>query len=69
MNERIALSVPEAAALIGISKSKMYELMKREDADFSLQLGGRRLVSRERLEAWIEKQAASQTGDRINGRR
>lgn len=62
MNERIAISVPEAAALIGISKSKMYELMKREDADFSLQLGGRRLVSRERLEAWIERQAASQRG-------
>lgn len=56
MNEKIALSVPEAAAMIGVSKSKMYEIMRREDADFALLLGGRRLVSRSKLEAWIERQ-------------
>ena len=59
MNDRIALSVPEAAALIGVSKSKMYELIRREDADFVLVLGGRRLVSRTKLEAWIERQTES----------
>jgi len=56
-NERIALSVPEAAALIGVSKTKMYELLKRSDCDFSVMLGGRRLISRSRLEAWIDRQA------------
>ena len=57
MNDRIALSAAEAATLIGVSKTKMYELMKREDCDFAFLLGGRRLVSRSKLEAWIERQA------------
>lgn len=54
--ERIACSVPDAAALIGISKSKMYEIINREDCDFSFMLGGRRLVSRAKLQAWIDRQ-------------
>ena len=56
MTERITLSASEAAAILGISKTKMYELMKREDCDFAFMLGGRRLISRSRLEAWIERQ-------------
>ena len=57
MNDRIALSVPDAAALIGVSKSKMYEIINRDDCDFAFMLGGRRLVSRARLEAWIDRQS------------
>ena len=60
MIEKIALSVPEAAALIGVSKSKFYEIIHREDADFTFQLGGRRLVSRTKLEAWIDRQTRNQ---------
>lgn len=60
MNERIALSVPEAAALIGVSKTTFYEIMKRADVDFAVQIGGRKLVSRSRLEAWIDRQAERQ---------
>lgn len=56
VNDRIALSVTEAADLIGISKSKMYELIKRADCDFAFMLGGRWLVSRSKLEAWIDRQ-------------
>ena len=56
IDERIALSVPEAAALIGVSKTTMYQIMKRNDVDFALQLGGRRLVSRSKLSAWIDRQ-------------
>ena len=55
--ETIALSVADAAKLIGISKSKMYELVKSSDCDFAFMLGGRRLISRSRLEAWIDRQA------------
>ena len=54
--EKIALSVPEAAEMIGISKTKMYELIKRSDCDFSVMLGGRRLISRAKLEAWLDRQ-------------
>ncbi len=53
--EKIAISVPEAAKLLGISKPKAYELARR--ADFpAIQLGGRILVSVAGLQAWLEKQ-------------
>ena len=60
--EKIALSTTEAASLIGISKSKMYELIKREDCDFAFMLGGRRLISRSKLEAWVERQTEARAG-------
>ena len=55
MSDRITLSAAEAAEALGISKTKMYELMKRSDCDFALMLGGRRLINRSRLEAWIDR--------------
>ena len=45
-----------SATAAEVSKTKMYELMKRSDCDFSLMLGGRRLINRARLEAWIDRQ-------------
>lgn len=56
-NENIALSVADSAALIGISKSNMYELIKSLDCDFAFKLGGRWLISRARLEAWVDRKA------------
>ena len=56
VNEKIGLSVVEAAALIGVSKSKMYELLKRSDCDFAVMLGGRRLISRRKLQEWFDAQ-------------
>ena len=55
--DKIALSAAEAAQLVGVSRSLMYEWMKRDDCDFAFMIGGRRLVSRSRLEAWIERKA------------
>ena len=60
--KKIALSVKDAAALIGVSKSKMYEIMRRSDADFGILLGGRRLISRAKLEEWIVRIAEAQSG-------
>lgn len=60
--KKIALSVKDAAALIGVSKSKMYEIMRRSDADFGILLGGRRLISRTKLEEWIVRMAETQSG-------
>ena len=56
-SDKIALSATEAAELISVSKTKMYEIMKQDDCDFAFVLGGRRLISRTKLEAWIERQA------------
>ncbi len=60
--DRIALNATEAAALIGISKSKMYEVLKSDDCDFAFMLGGRRLISRAKLEAWVERQTERAAG-------
>lgn len=62
MSERITLSAAEAAAALGVSKTKMYELMKRSDCDFSFMLGGRRLVNRSKLEEWINRQTEVRPG-------
>ncbi len=53
---KICLSAAEAAEALGISRTKMYELMKREDCDFVVRLGGRTLISREKLESWVLRQ-------------
>ena len=60
--EKIALSVTEAAALIGIGKSTMYELVKRGDCEFAFTIGNRRLISRTKLEEWVERQTERAAG-------
>lgn len=55
-NESIALSVTAAAALLGVSRPTVYQLMNR--ADFpSFRIGARRLISRAGLERWVQEQA------------
>lgn len=54
--EPLAISAPEAARLLGVSKPKVYELMGR--ADFpSFKLGGRTLVSVDGLREWVRNQS------------
>ena len=60
MTERITLSPAEAAAALGVSKTTMYEILRREDCDFSFMLGGRRLIYRDKLEAWVARQTERQ---------
>ena len=52
-NDRLALSIPDAAKAVGISRSKLYELLD-ERALASLKIGGRRLILRSDLEAFLE---------------
>lgn len=54
--EKLTLSVPEAAEVIGVSPSKMYEVVKIQGFPL-VKLGKRLLVSRKGLERWIEEQA------------
>lgn len=56
-SEKIGLSVVEAASLIGISKTSMYQIIKRQDCPFSVMIGGRRLISRAKLQEWFDAQA------------
>lgn len=61
MIERITLSPAEAAEAIGVSRSTLYAIMKRSDCDFAFTVGRRRLVSRDKLEAWVERQTERST--------
>lgn len=53
--EKLTLSIPEAAKLLGIGNSKMYELAR--SAGFpTITLGTRKLISKKGLERWLEAQ-------------
>lgn len=52
------ISVREAAKLLGISATKMYELA-RSDGFPSFTVGNRILVSAKGLADWVEKQVAA----------
>lgn len=51
----VAISVNEAAQLLGVSKPTVYQLIRR--ADFpAFKVGARTLVSLEGLRCWVDKQ-------------
>lgn len=54
--EPLAVSAPEAARLLGVSKPTIYKYMNREDFP-AFKLGGRTLISVDGLRAWVKKQA------------
>ena len=60
--ESLLLSVEEAAALLHIGRTRMYELIAAGDVT-SVKLGGKRLVPRDELEKFVRQLAAEQGGD------
>lgn len=52
--ERLALTIPEAAAMLGVSRSKGYELARRGIIPV-IDLGGAKRVPRRRLEELLER--------------
>lgn len=59
---KLTLSIPEAAEVIGISKTKMYELARTKGFP-TIQVGKRILVSAKGLERWVEEQANKGYGE------
>ena len=54
-NERLTMTIPEAAKALGISTNKMYDLAR--SAGFpTITVGTRRLISRKGLERWVDAQ-------------
>lgn len=53
--ERVTLTVQEAVDYTGIGRDKLYELTDRDDCEFVLWVGSRRLLKRKKLEEYIEK--------------
>lgn len=56
-NERLTMSVPEAAKILGVSKTTCYQLVRCTDFP-AFSVGGRWLVSRAGLAAWVEAKVA-----------
>lgn len=56
MKAKLTYSVPEAAAVLGISDSKMYELIRSEGFP-TVRIGTRCRVSVKGLERWVDEQA------------
>lgn len=54
--DKLTLSVPEAAKVLGISQTRMYQLARSEGFP-SISVGKRILVSAKGLERWVEEQA------------
>tara|TARA_R110000787_G_scaffold11002_19_gene36643 strand:- start:5135 stop:5326 length:192 start_codon:yes stop_codon:yes gene_type:complete len=54
----IAISPGEAARLVGLGRTKLYEVMGAGELPF-VKIGTRRLIRMADLEAWIEKQSGS----------
>lgn len=53
---KLTLSIPEAAKILGVSASKMYQIAKIKGFP-TVQVGKRILVSAKGLERWVEEQA------------
>ncbi len=52
--ERLCLTVPEAAAMLGISRNFAYELVKRKELP-AIEFGKRKLIPRAALEKMLAK--------------
>ena len=52
--EKLVISVPEAAQLLGISASKMYEIVRIQGFP-AIRVGKRVLVNAKKLEAWLDE--------------
>lgn len=53
--EKLTLTIPEAAKMLGISKNLMYPLTRREDFPI-LQIGARKLIPTKAFYKWLENQ-------------
>lgn len=53
--EKALLTLEEAASYTGIGVNKLHELSNREDCNFVLWNGAKRLLKREKLEAYLDQ--------------
>lgn len=58
-SESLTYSVEQACKVLGVSRSKLYELLHRPDFPV-VSVGQRKLIPRKQLEQWLNQQA--QTG-------
>ena len=54
--DRIAVSPMEAAAMLGVSKPTVYQILNRDDCRAAFKVGTRTLVSVSALREWVDAQ-------------
>lgn len=64
--DRLAVSVEEAAQMLGIGRSKVFELLK-EGSLPSIRIGRRRLISCTEIRAFLERVGTATTSTQIVG--
>ena len=55
VHQKLTLTIPEAATYSGIGIHKIEDLLERDDCDFRLNNGKRRLIKRKEFEAYISR--------------
>lgn len=65
MEDKMLLSISEAAAALGISRPSIYRLLHTEDFPV-VHLGGRVLIPTKQLEDWIDAQVRNVKGGEAN---
>ena len=60
LNDKVALSVPEACLLAGVERDFLYREINKGHLK-TAKIGGRRLIRREALERWLADQEAQTT--------
>ena len=53
MNEKRCYSVKEVQEMLGVSRSSVYELLKRKEFKW-VQVGGKYLISKKSFDIWID---------------
>jgi len=67
VGRRLAVRVAEAAAMLAVSRSQMYELLRRGQIP-SIRVGQRVRVPLEALEEWVRRQAGgAEKGGKADG--
>jgi len=55
--EPLLLTIPQVAVMLGLGRTKVYDLIEREGLP-SIKLGTARRIPRQALEAWLTKRIA-----------
>lgn len=65
-SEKLALNISETAALLGVSRPTVYQLLRR--ADFpAFRIASKTMISREGLAQWVRDQAGCGCADNAQG--
>lgn len=59
--EALTYSVEQAAEALGVSRSKLYEMLHRPDFPV-ITIGNRKLIPRRQLEQWLDRQCNKRSG-------